>query len=94
METQNLPVTPCPRADLLDSEEVIGQQLFLYDEDTEDVHTLSSGAALIWLLCDGERDTKTIVGEIASYFELPEPDALAHVQEAVAQFQELGLLEP
>ena len=90
---QNLPMAPGPKRDLVDSEEVVGQQLFLYDESTEDVHTLSSGAALVWLLCDGERDMESIVREIASYFELPEQDALAFVQEAVSLFQEQGLLE-
>ena len=85
---------PCPRRDLVDSEEVIDQQLFLYDEPTEDVHTLSSGAALVWLLCDGQRDVESIVGEIASYFELSEPDARSHVRGAVSLFQEQGLLVP
>ena len=84
---------PCPKSDLIDSEEVIGQQLFLYDESTEDVHTLSSGAALVWLLCDGERDVESMVRDVASYYELPEPDALDLVQEAVALFQEQELLE-
>ena len=91
---QGLPTSPRPRSDLVESEEVVGQQLFLCDETTEDVHTLSSGAALIWLLCDGERDVERIVREIASYFELPEEDALSHVHEALALFQEQGLLEP
>ncbi len=91
---QALPTRPRPKNEFVDSEEVIGEKLFLYDETTEDVHTLSSGAALVWLLCDGERDVESIVREIGSYFELSDSDALAHVQRAISLFQEQGFLEP
>ena len=51
---------PRPKRGLVDSEEVVGQQLFLYDESTEAVHTFNSGAGLVWLMCDGERDVESI----------------------------------
>jgi hypothetical protein len=89
-----LAVKPLPKSDLVDSEEVIGEELFLYDEITETVQQLNSGAAIIWFLCDGERDVEGMTREIVATFGVPEQEALDQVQEAVAQFQELGLLEP
>ncbi len=90
---QGFAVTPHPRSDVVDSEEMLGEHLFLYDERTGDIQTLNGGAAVVWLLCDGIRDLPSIANEIASYFELPEQEVLYQVQEAVGQFQELGLLE-
>ena len=90
---QGLAMKPHPRSAIVDSEEVIGEQLFLYDDSSGEVHTLNGGAAAVWLLCDGTRDLKSIANEIAFYFELPGQEVLAQVQEAVGQFQEVGLLE-
>ncbi len=84
---------PHPRSAIVDSEEVIGEQLFLCDDSSGEVHMLNGGAAAVWLLCDGTRDLESIANEIASYFELPGQEALDQVQEAVVQFQEVGLLE-
>ena len=83
---------PHPRSTIVDSEEVIDKRLFLYDDSSGDVHALNGGAAMVWLLCDGTRDLESIAREITSYFELPGQEVLVQVQEAVVQFQELGLL--
>ena len=92
-QLQDLAMKPLPKGDLVDSEEVIGEELFLYDESTETVHQLNNGAAVVWFLCDGTRKVSTIVQEITAAFELPEQEVLAQVQDAIAEFQELGLLE-
>lgn len=78
-----------------DVEEVlIDQELFLHDHNSDGaMHCLNSGAALIWFLCDGTLDVTGIAGEIAANFDLPRQQVLTEVQETVAQFQALGLLE-
>jgi Coenzyme PQQ synthesis protein D (PqqD) len=54
---------------------------------------LNSGAAMVWLLCDGNRDLGEISRQISSAGSLPQEQVLLQVQETVAQFQALGLLE-
>jgi len=77
------------------AEELVDQEVFLYDpsRDSDAVHCLNSGAAVIWLLCDGTRDVEGMASEIAATYSLPEEQVLAEVQETVAQFDTLGLLE-
>lgn len=76
------------------AEELIGGELFLYDRDNNGaVHCLNSGAAIIWFLCDGTRNLASIASEIAEIAELPQPQILAEVQETMAQFKALALLE-
>jgi hypothetical protein len=84
---------PVPKPGIVQSEEIIGEELFLYDDATGAVHTLNSGAAMVWLLCDGQRDVVEISQEIAIAGNLPPEQVLPQVREAVAQFQSLGLLE-
>jgi Coenzyme PQQ synthesis protein D (PqqD) len=84
---------PTPKQRILESEELIGDVLFLYDEQTGGVHTLNSGAAMVWFLCDGNRDLREIPREISVAGSLPQEQVLPQVQETVAQFQALGLLE-
>ena len=57
---QSIKTKPLPKSSIVESEELMGQELFLYDDETETVYTLNSGAALIWLLCDGTRDVASI----------------------------------
>jgi hypothetical protein len=92
---QELPSTaikPFPKSGV--REELIGQELFLYDQDNNQaVHCLNSGAALIWLLCDGTRGVESIAEEIVTASSLPKQEILADVQKTVDQFQTLGLLK-
>ena len=74
------------------SEELIDQDLFLYDEETGTVHQLNSGAAMVWLLCDGTRDVDEIAGEIATSSNVEADQVMPDVQEALDQFAALGLL--
>ena len=90
---QRIETKPVPKSSIVESEELMGQELFLYDDGSEIVYTLNSGAAMIWLLCDGTRDVESIAREIALTGKPPEEEILAHVQETVEQFQLLGLIE-
>ena len=90
---QSLVTNPRPRGHIVESEELIGRQLFLHDEDAGQVHCLNGGAAIIWLLCDGRRDVKGIASDIASTYGLPEGNVLTEVQETLTQFRSLNLLE-
>ena len=88
---QHIETKPLPKSSIVESEELMGQALFLYDDDSEIVYTLNSGAAMIWLLCDGSRDVRSIAKEIAVTDTLSEKEVLHHVQETVEQFQSFGL---
>ncbi|MCH8827340.1 MAG: HPr-rel-A system PqqD family peptide chaperone [Chloroflexi bacterium] len=74
------------------SEELIDQDLFLYDEGTGAVHQLNSGAAMVWLLCDGAKDVAAIVEEILQSSTAEPEQVLTDVQNALQMFDELGLL--
>ena len=92
-ELRSLAVRPLPKNDIVESEELIGQQVFLYAGKEGEVHCLNGGAAIIWLLCDGKRDVEGIASEIASTYGLWERKVLTEVQETLTQFQSLNLLE-
>jgi len=91
-ENQILIIKPNSKANI--EEELIDQELFIYDIGSDAVHCFNSGAALIWYLCDGTHDVESITQEIVSSFNLPEQQVLTQVQEIVTQFQTLGLLQP
>lgn len=83
---------PSTRTDV--AEEWVGKEVFIYDQKNGDeVYVLNSGAALIWLLCDGSRDVEGIAGELADEFELPKANLIGEVSETVDQFQTLNLIE-
>ena len=87
-------IIPQPREAVLQSEEMIGKQLFLYEgEEGDVVHCLNGGAAIVWLLCDGEMDTSKIARRISDEFSLPKGKALLEVREIIEQFESLNLLE-
>ena len=93
-ELKSTVTKPYPRQDIVDSEEMIGKQLFLYaGDDGDEIHCLNGGAAIIWLLCDGVRDVEDIAKEVADEFDLPEHEVIAEVHETIAQFHSLNLLE-
>ena len=93
-ETIPIPKTiPIPRSDIADSEQLIGQQLFLYNDHGGEVHCLNSGAAIIWLLMDGRRSTAGIVAEITSTYGLPDQQVLDQVDQLVKRLECLGLLD-
>lgn len=82
---------PMPKNSIF--QEIVGDTLFLCDENSaEQVHSLNSGAAVVWLLCDGERSIEQITAEIATAYALPYLDTQQQVIAALEQFQQLGLM--
>lgn len=55
------------------------------------VHRLNATALLVWEHCDGTRTTLGIAELLTRAFEVDFETALAHVEEAIALFAELGL---
>ena len=94
---QELKVTPrmkpVPKNHIVESEELIGQEIYLYDYWGGAVHTLNSGAAMVWLLCDGVRDLEEVAREMAAASSLSAEEVLPQVLETVTQFQSAGLLK-
>ena len=86
-------IMPVSKKSIVESEELLGQELFLYDVSNGAVHTLNNGAAMVWLLCDGTRELGDIAREVVATCGLPQQEVLAQVHETVVQFQALGLLE-
>ncbi|MFQ5924099.1 MAG: PqqD family protein [Anaerolineales bacterium] len=83
---------PSTRTDV--AEEWVGKEIFIYDHASSDeVHNLNTGAALIWLLCDGTRDVKSIASAIAEEFDLARNQVLQEVEATVEYFGTLNLLE-
>ncbi len=83
---------PSTRTDV--AEEWIEKEVFIYDHASSDeVHNLNSGAALIWLLCDGTRDVNSIASTIAEEFDLAGNQVLHEVEATVEYFGTLNLLE-
>ena len=85
-------VTERPNARDDISEEMIDQDLFLFDEGTGSVHQLNSGAAMVWFLCDGTRDVASIAGEIAQSADAGATEVMLDVRETLKKFDELGLM--
>jgi len=91
-EVKSAVIKPKARSEVI--EEWIGQEIFLYDQNNgQEVHCLNSGAALIWLLCDGTRNVEAIALDITQAFHLPDGQVLGEVQETVARLDALGLVE-
>ena len=92
-DVKPVPARPSPKAKVVETEELVGDKLFVFDEGTGVTHELNSGAAIIWFLCDGERDLKAIASELVREYKLSMAQALADVQRAVSEFQALGILD-
>ena len=93
MELPDTTMKPVAKSIVVQSEELVGQQLFLYNDSDDTVHTLNSGAAMIWLLCDGSRNLDEIASNVVSESNLTKEEMATIVQETIQQFQEIGLLE-
>jgi hypothetical protein len=61
-------------------EEMVGEELLLYDQSSHTAHCLSPIAACVWRHCDGERDV-TELAELAGVSESLAADALHELRE-------------
>jgi len=65
--------------------------LIVYDERTDRVHYLNATAAIVFTLCDGERDRDAIARAVAAAYGVGEPLG-AEVDECLDQLGREGLL--
>ena len=86
-----LAMKPKTKEDL--TEELVEDELFIHEKDASSVHCLNAGAAVIWYLCDGTRDSGAIAQEIADANGLSVDDVRADVERTVEELRSLGLLE-
>lgn len=76
-------VLPARRTDVMVT--AAGTDVLVYDNQTNQLHTLPESIATVWDLCDGRKDTGTIAREAL----MPE----VAVVSALGQLREAGLLE-
>jgi hypothetical protein len=65
--------------------------LVVYDPARDRVHYLNATAAVVFMLCDGTKDSTAIAGLVATAFALDAPP-VAEVGECLAQLEDEGLV--
>ena len=72
----------------------MGEEMVLYDTQTESIHTLNPTAHYIWELCDGQHTQEDIVKQVKTNFADTEVhDVRIQVQEVLDHFRSENLLE-
>ena len=71
----------------------VGAEAILHDRRNGRAHVINESAAQIWELCDGQRTLDQIVSSFAGAYDLPAEDVRADVQDIIAKFHELRVLE-
>ena len=70
----------------------VGEQVTIYNPQTEQTHMLNATAASIWNLCNGCRNTQDIVGQVA-FSRGMAPEVVAQdVVEALEHFRQTQLV--
>ena len=82
---------PTPNKDVLLQR--VGQEAILHDRRNGRAHVINESAAQIWELCDGQHTLDQIVSTFAATYALPTVDVQADVQNIIAKFHELRVLE-
>lgn len=67
-------------------------ETIVYDEQSNQVHSLNKTATLLWNLCDGENDIEGMVGEIRARFDVDEATARCDAEKILREFETMGLL--
>jgi PqqD family protein of HPr-rel-A system len=71
----------------------VGQEAILHDRRNGRAHVVNESAAQIWELCNGQNTFEQIVSAFAAEYGLHESDVQADVQDILARFHELRVLE-
>jgi PqqD family protein of HPr-rel-A system len=71
----------------------VGQEAILHDRRNGRAHVINESAAQIWELCDGQNTLDQIISAFAAAYALPAADVRADVQDILAKFHELGVVE-
>jgi hypothetical protein len=82
---------PTPNKDVLLQR--VGQEAILHDRRNGRAHVINESAAQIWELCDGQHTLDQIVNTFAAAYALPAMDVQSDVQDILAKFHELRVLE-
>lgn len=70
-----------------------GSETLLYDPASDEIHVLNATALAVWELCDGQHSAAQIAERLQTRFsDLPDGDASATVQEALALLEQRGLI--
>ncbi len=74
-------VKPRKRVDLV-IHEMDGEAL-VFDKMTADTHRLNATALFVWNACDGSKQPTQIANDLSDTYDVREPDAQAHVNQAI-----------
>jgi PqqD family protein of HPr-rel-A system len=83
--------SPTPNNDV--SLQRVGQEAILHDRRNGRAHVINESAAQIWELCDGQNTLDQIVSALAAAYALSAADVRADVQDILAKFHELRVIE-
>jgi hypothetical protein len=81
---------PQTRADL--SAYPLDDELVIYDPENGESYILNPTGRLVWERCDGRRTSSDIAREIAALHGVSAANALTHVTELIATFEQSNLL--
>lgn len=83
--------TPTRRSGL--TENLTGQDLFIYDGDGQELTVLNRTALMIWSLCDGDHDRDQMLEVMSGIFPEAPADTLAtDLDRCLRDFREKALL--
>jgi PqqD family protein of HPr-rel-A system len=71
-----------------------GDEALLVDQRSGSVHVINRTAARLWELCEGEPTETELVDAMASAYQVPADTLRSDVEEMVATFRNLGVIEP
>jgi PqqD family protein of HPr-rel-A system len=83
--------SPTPNKDV--ALQRVGQEAILHDRRNGRAHVVNESAAQIWELCNGKNTLEQIVSAFAAEYGLSAADVQADVQDILARFHELRVLE-
>jgi PqqD family protein of HPr-rel-A system len=83
--------TPIPSADV--SLQRVGNEAILHDRRNGRAHVVNESGARIWELCDGRASQDDIVRAFAAAYDLPASAVQADVEDILAKFRELRILD-
>lgn len=68
------------------SERLIGDEIFLFERESSEIHTLNKTATLVYNLLKENADPKIITEKLCSRFEVSQETAAKDVEEIISQF--------
>ena len=86
------PAKKCPERVKSIVEQVVEDDVVLYDPRNDATHVLNTTAAAVWWLCDGELNSDEIVAEISRFFDTPLETVMPDVSKVLDEFKTAGLV--